>query len=471
MPNAERLRLLPKVDQVLQDEGLAGLLRELQRDLVVGAVQEEIEALRERLRADGTGTPADRPAAQAEVVRGARLRLEALARPTLCRVVNATGVILHTNLGRAQLSEAAIEAVVQVARGYVNLEYDLHAGERSSRMAHLEPLLAHLFGSESALAVNNNAAAILLAIDTLGQAGVIVSRGELVEIGDSFRLPDILAKAGVPIHEVGTTNRTTPEDYEAAAERPGCVLLKVHPSNFAMRGFTRQASIAELSQVAARRGATLVFDLGSGALVPLAEHGLAGEPDPRNALAEGAHVVTMSGDKLLGGPQAGIVAGSAEAILAMRRNPLMRALRIDKLTLAALQATLLSYASRSSAQQDIPTLRLILCKPEEIEARARRLSVRLGGQIEAEIEVAPCRASVGGGSFAELELPSFELRVRPSRMRATELLARLRRGTPPVVARIKDETVGLDMRCVAEEEVDALAGALSRALGSRGGEV
>jgi L-seryl-tRNA(Ser) seleniumtransferase len=271
---------------------------------------------------------------------------------------------------------------------------------------------------------------------------------------------------------VGTTNRTTPADYDAvAAERPGCVLLKVHPSNFAMRGFTREASLVELAEIARRRGARLVFDLGSGALEPFSEHGLAGEPDVRNALRDGADVVTMSGDKLLGGPQAGLVAGRRDALQGMRRNPLLRALRIDKLTLAALQATLLIYLSRSRAQQDVPTLRLLFSKPEDLEARARRLADQLGPRIEAEVEVAASRASVGGGSFADLELPSYEVRIRPTRLRGTELLARLRRGTPPVVGRIKDETVGLDMRCVAEDEVDALAGALERALGARGGEV
>jgi len=336
-------------------------------------------------------------------------------------------------------------------------------------MSHLEPLLAHLFGSQSALAVNNNAAAVLLAIDTLGQAGVVVSRGELVEIGDSFRLPDILANRVSPysrwVRPTARLRRTTrPQPTGPAAYCSRCIRATSQCAAHAP-GEHRRAS-----RVAAQRRATLVYDLGSGALVPLAEHGLPGEPDARQALLEGAHVVTMSGDKLLGGPQAGIVAGSAEAILAMRRNPLIRALRIDKLTLAALQATLLSYVSRSSAQQDIPTLRLILCSRRDRSARPPALGPV--GPLDRGGDRGGAQSGVRGrGSFSELELPSFELRVRPSRLRATELLARLRRGTPPVVARIKDETVGLDMRCVAEEEVEALAGALLRALGSRGDEV
>jgi L-seryl-tRNA(Ser) seleniumtransferase len=467
MLRADKLRLLPKVDVLMQDPALAEALAHLPRALVVRVVQDEIDAMRERLRADGEALPADRDGLQDAVARAAGARLARLARPSLRRVLNATGVILHTNLGRARLSEPAVQAVLLAARGAINLEHDLESGARASRTEHVDELLSRLCGSEAALAVNNNAAAVLLAIDTLGQAGVVVSRGELVEIGDSFRLPDILAKARVPIHEIGTTNRTTPADYAAAAV-PGCVLLKVHRSNFAMHGFTREASVAELAEVARRVGATVVYDLGSGSLESFEVHGLAGEPDVRGALAAGADVVTMSGDKLLGGPQAGLVAGRKAAIAALRRNPLARALRIDKLTLAALQATLLSYLTRDAAQLEIPTLRFILTQPAELEARAHRLLARLTPAVEADLEVAPSRASVGGGAFAALELPSYEVRVRPHHGRAMDLLARLRRGPTAVVARIKDETIGLDLRGVAEDEVEPLAEAVRRALAVRG---
>jgi L-seryl-tRNA(Ser) seleniumtransferase len=464
----ENLRLVPKVDQVMLEGALASPLQELPRALVLRVVQEEIDRLRERLRAEGGRAPSDRSSAQAVVAASARRRLERLRRSRLTPIVNATGVILHTNLGRAQLSESAVRAVVAAARGYVDLEYDLEAGVRSSRMAHLDDLMAYLFGAEAGLAVNNNAAAVLLAIDTLGQAGVVVSRGELVEIGDSFRLPDILAKARVPIHEIGTTNRTMASDYEAAARVPGCVLLKVHRSNFALHGFTHEASIAELAEVAKRRQATVVYDLGAGSAEPLEAHGLEGEPHVRGALEAGADVVTMSGDKLLGGPQAGLLAGRRDAVASMRRNPLARALRVDKLTLAALQATLLSYLSADGAQREIPTLRLILTKPDDIEARARRLLARLEHAAAAELDLVSSRASVGGGSFADLELPSFEVRVRSARWRGTELAARLRRGSPAVVARIKGETIGLDLRCVADEEVEPLARAVIAALAATG---
>jgi L-seryl-tRNA(Ser) seleniumtransferase len=328
------------------------------------------------------------------------------------------------------------------------------------------PLLAALVGAEAACAVNNNAAAVLLAVDTLGQAGIVVSRGELVEIGDGFRLPDILARLRLPVHEVGTTNRTTAADYEAAAVRPGCVFLKVHRSNFSMRGFTHEASIPELVAAARRCGAAVVFDLGAGALVRFP--GLEGEPDVREALAAGADLVTMSGDKLIGGPQAGLVAGRRVAIEALRRNPWMRALRVDKLTLAALQATLVSYATSRRAERDIPALRRILTPVAELEARARRLGARLRSGGDVELEVAPGTASVGGGAFADAELPSYEVRLRVRGLRGPDLLARLRRGDPAVVARVKDDWVGLDVRCVEDGDLEALAAAVDAAIVPRG---
>jgi L-seryl-tRNA(Ser) seleniumtransferase len=465
MADTERLRLLPPVDSVLRHPDLAPALERLPRAIVLRAAQEETDRLRDLLRRDDGG-PRDRDAALQTVVHGTAARLRSLQQPSLRRVLNATGVVLHTNLGRAPLSEAAVQAVLDVARGYVNLEYDLERGERTSRMDHLADLLVALTGAEAAHVVNNNAAAVLLAIDTLGEPGVIVSRGELVEIGDGFRLPDILARTRMPIHEIGTTNRTSPADYEAAATRPGCVLLKVHRSNFAVRGFTSEASIADLAAVAARRQAVVVYDLGAGCLEPLGAHGLHGEPDVAGAIAQGADLVTMSGDKLLGGPQAGILAGKRQLIGRLRRNPLARALRIDKLTLAALQATLLSYLAREG--DGIPTLRLILTKPEEIANRARRLLARLEHRVAADLEVAEGCASVGGGSFAALDLPSAEVRVRARGMRGTELLERLRIGQPAVVARIKDETVGLDLRCVPDDELELLAQAVERALAGRG---
>ena len=466
--SASDFRSVPKVDRVLDEGALVEALERFPRDIVVRTVQDEIETLRQTLATRNGAVVPSRAAAQRQVADRARQRLDRLSRPSLRRVLNATGVVLHTNVGRAPLSEAALAAVTEAARGYVNLEYDLETGTRTSRLVHVEELLRELTGAEAALVVNNNAAAVFLAVDTLGQAGVVVSRGEQVEIGDSFRLPEILARSRVPIHEVGTTNRTVPADYERAAEAPHRVLLKVHRSNFEVHGFTRDTSVAELASVAERRRAVVVYDLGSGSFESFDEHGMRGEPDVRSALRDGAHVVTMSGDKLLGGPQAGIVAGSQECVTAMRHNPLARALRIDKLTLAALQATLLSYVNDGA--RDVPTRRFLLVKPDTIRERAEALQTILRDRVDAELAVAAGEGSVGGGAFANLNLPSFELRVRPRALRATDLVVSLRRGTPPVLARIRDDFVALDMRCVADDEVESLARAVVAALDQRGRE-
>ena len=462
------LRLLPKVDQLLVDAGLVEAARGLPREILRREVQHQVAVLRARLLDGGDTAVTTRDAAETWVRDRVRAALERLGVPSLRQVINATGVVLHTNLGRARLSADAVRAVVEAATWPTNLEYDLETGQRASRMQHAEDLLCRLLGCEAAFVVNNNAAALLLAIDTLGKAGVVVSRGEQIEIGDGFRLPDILAKSAVPIHEVGTTNWTRVEDYTRVVDRPGVVFLKVHRSNFAVSGYTGEASVADLVLAAAGCGATVVYDLGSGSYERFEAHGLPGEPDVRTALASGAPVVTMSGDKLLGGPQAGILVGARAAIEPMRRNPLARALRIDKLSLAALQATLLSCL-RTGA--DVPTTRFILSQPAEIQARADTLVERLQGQVDAELQVAATQASVGGGSFADTELPSFELRIRPRGMSGTELLARLRRGRPAVVARIKDDTVGLDLRCVTEPELIWLAQAVATALQGRGGGV
>jgi L-seryl-tRNA(Ser) seleniumtransferase len=467
MSHAERFRVVPKVDQLLLDPELDAF-RGYPQAVLLRHVQEEVAALRARLQADeSTEVPSSRDEATRWVLRRLRESLRTLGSSTMCRVLNATGVVLHTNLGRAPLSKRALEAVVDTAIGYSNLEYDLPSGKRASRMRHVESLLRHLTGAEAAFAVNNNAAAVLLAIGTLGRAGVVISRGEQVEIGGSFRLPDILAGAGVPIHEVGTTNRTAVKDYVDAATTPGFVFLKVHRSNFTVHGYTQEASIAELAEAAHGCGATVIYDLGSGSLTDFAKQGLPGEPEVVESIAAGADVVTMSGDKLLGGPQAGILAGRQEAMARMRSNPLSRALRIDKLTLAALQATLLSYVETGA--REVPIRRLILSPIDEIQQRAERLQERLQGQVEAELQIEVGRAAVGGGTFADLELPSVAVSVRPRHIRATELLYRLRTGSPAVVARIKADVVGLDMRCIADDEVESLANAVIDALATRGG--
>ena len=351
-----RFQIVPKVDQLLAAPQLQAF-RGYPRAILLRNVQDEVEHLRDMLRTPGVADlPSTREEATAWVLSRLRSSLLGLGAASIRRVLNATGVVLHTNLGRAPLSRRALECVVDTAVGYSNLEYDLRTGTRRSRMVHLEPLLRELTGAEAAFAVNNNAAAVLLAIDTLGAAGVVVSRGEQVEIGDSFRLPEILERTGVPIHEVGTTNRTSVKDYLKPVTGPGFVFLKVHRSNFTVHGYTQETSLPELCQAARQVEALTVYDLGSGSL---------------SDFRAGADVVTMSGDKLLGGPQAGILAGRAAPLERMRRNPLSRALRIDKLTLAALQATLLSYVETGA--QDVPTRHLILSTPDEIRKRAERL--------------------------------------------------------------------------------------------------
>jgi L-seryl-tRNA(Ser) seleniumtransferase len=406
-PNT-RFQVVPKVDQLLAAPELRDF-RGFPHEILRRNVQDEVERLREQLR-DGKAVdlPTTRQEATSWVLSRLQRRLGRLGSASICRVLNATGVVLHTNLGRAPLSPRVLQAVVDTAIGYSNLEYDLQSGRRSSRMVHLEPLLRELSGAEAAFAVNNNAAAVLLAIDTLGAAGVVVSRGEQVEIGDSFRLPEILERTGVPIHEVGTTNRTSIKDFLKPVTGPGFVFLKVHRSNFTVSGYTQEASLEDLVVAARRVDALTVYDLGSGSLCDFAAHGLNGEPEVVAAIQAGADVVTMSGDKLLGGPQAGILVGRAAPMDRMRRNPLSRALRIDKLTLAALQATLLSYVETGA--QDVPTRRLILSSPDEMQQRAERLRDILlvqfeALQVEAQLQIAAGRAAVGGGTFADVELP------------------------------------------------------------------
>jgi len=355
-------------------------------------------------------------------------------------VLNATGVLVHTNLGRAPLPAAALERVAAVA-GYSNLELDLDTGSRGSRHDHLAPLLRRLTGGEAALAVNNNAGALLLALAALAEGReVVVSRGELIEIGDGFRIPDVLARSGARLVEVGTTNRTRAADYEAAIGPDTALLLRVHQSNFRVVGFTEQPRVAELAAVAARHGVPLLDDLGSGALVDVD-----GEPTPAASLAAGADLVCFSGDKLLGGPQAGIVAGRADLVELLRRHPLQRALRADKLALAALEGTLALYLDRPD---EIPVVRMLREPVEDVRARAERLAAATGGEIEETV------ARVGGGALPLAELPSFACAVEE------DLAAALRDGEPPVIAVVRDGRTLLDCRTLTDAEADEVAAAV-----------
>jgi L-seryl-tRNA(Ser) seleniumtransferase len=427
-----KLRDLPSVDELLHDERLAAA----PHDLALVAARGALERARDEIRAGKDPGP---------VVEAAVAELARLRAPSLRRVLNATGVIVHTNLGRAPLGEAALARVVAIGSGYSNLEYDLERGERGSRQDHLAELLRRRTGAEAALVVNNNAAAVLLTLAALAEGReVVVSRGELVEIGDGFRIPDVLARSGARLVEVGTTNRTRAVDYERAVGPETAVLLRVHQSNFRVVGFTERPRLADLAELAGRHDLALVDDLGSGAL-----SGVGDEPTPAESLRAGADLVCFSGDKLLGGPQAGIIVGRADLVEQLRRNALQRALRADKLTLAALEGTL--AAAPSSTEAEIPVLRMLHEPLEAVCARAERLAARVGGEVEETV------ARVGGGALPLTELASAACAVEE------ELAERLRRGEPPVVALVRDGRTLLDCRTLTDAEADEVAGAVERA--------
>ena len=457
------LRSIPSVEAVLSAPALAEAALHAPRPAVATEVRAVLAALRAALRRDPT-TPVPGVEALAEE---SRKRVERALRPSLQRVINATGIILHTNLGRAPLAEEAIRAIVESAASYSNLELDLESGERGSRMAHLEPLLRERLGAPAALVVNNNAAAMLLALNTLAAGReAVVSRGQLVEIGGSFRIPEILARAGAVLREVGTTNKTRLRDYERAVGPATGLLLRVHPSNFAIVGFSEEVSRADLVRLARRRRVPLLEDVGSGAMVDLTGMGLPPEPLLREAIAEGVPLVCASGDKLLGGPQAGILAGSKRLIDACRSNPMARALRVDKLTLAALEATLRLYRDPGAAMTSLPVLRMLGEPVAAVRARARRLLRLLGADraVRAGAEVIACTAEVGGGAMPLGRIPSFALRLRAPRGGVSALARRLRLAPDPVLGRIESDRLLLDLRTVAPGEVPRLVGTLIRAL-------
>jgi L-seryl-tRNA(Ser) seleniumtransferase len=384
-------------------------------------------------------------------------------------VINATGVILHTNLGRAPLSPEAQARLQEVAHHYSTLEFDLREGTRGSRQEHIEGLLTRLAGAEAALTVNNNAAAVFLSINTMAEGReVVVSRGELIEIGGSFRIPDVMRKAGAVLREVGTTNRTHARDYEAAIGDRTALLLKVHPSNFQMVGFTSEVSLTDLVDLGRQSGVPVMIDAGSGALTDLTPFGLKGEPTIQEAVRSGAELVTFSGDKLLGGPQAGIIVGKKVVVDRLRKNPLARAVRIDKLSLAALEATLRGYLEGEKGLATIPVLAMISCPLEEIQQRAKRVQAGLQAQARPSVQVTieEQRSEVGGGALPAESLPTYCIALHSPAVASHRLEAALRGADPAVVGRIKGEKVLLDLRTVREEEVALLIEAVGPILAS-----
>jgi L-seryl-tRNA(Ser) seleniumtransferase len=435
------LRDLPSVDELARAPELA----RFGHSAAVGAARTAIECAREEIRAGVD---------PGHLVERALAKLTAAGSPRLRRVLNATGVVLHTNLGRAPLAPSVLARVAEVAGGYSNLEYDLHEGRRGARHDHLAGLLRRLTGAEAALVVNNNAAAVLLALAALADGSeVLVSRGELIEIGDGFRIPDVLARSGARLVEVGTTNRTRARDYEEAVGPETGLILRVHQSNFRVVGFTERPALGELARIATRAGLPLVDDLGSGALLPSNSVLLGDEPSARDALAEGADLVCFSGDKLLGGPQAGVIAGRSDLVERLRLHPLQRALRIDKLSLAALEGTLALYLDPERALAEVPVLRLLREPAEAVRARAERLAAAVGGEVEET------SARVGGGALPLVELDSFACAVEEA------LAVPLRQGEPPVIAVVRDGRTLLDCRALTDTEVDEAAAAVARARG------
>ncbi len=455
------LKELPSVDEVLRSPGGERWLAAYPRRYVLEAVRRAIDE-RRKLIVEGREAGVSVEDLSPEVEKA----LHALSSLSLRPVINATGIVVHTNLGRSALSERALENVVRAARGYSNLEYDLSEGKRGKRYSHIKRLLREVTGAPDGIAVNNNAGAVLLSLSALARGReVVVSRGELVEIGGSFRVPDVMAQSGAILREVGATNKTRLGDYEEAVNENTGLILKVHQSNYRITGFTEEAPIGELVLLGKSRGLPVMYDMGSGCLLDLTPHGIHTEPSVREVLKHGPDLVTFSGDKLLGGPQAGIIVGSRAAVALLEKHPLTRALRIDKLTLAALEATLMEYIDPERAKQDIPTLRMLLEPPEPVRRRARKLAGALKKEtIGAEIKVVEDAAFSGGGALPEHEIKTYAVSVAPERLSPNALEEKLRAGEPPVIARIKEDALLLDARTVGEGEIKALAACVKTAL-------
>jgi L-seryl-tRNA(Ser) seleniumtransferase len=461
---AALLRQIPSVDELLHQPRLAKLAGRIPRELLVEVAREVLAGVRDEITgASGVAVIPVIPTDLEEVI--AR-EVERLLSRTLQPVINATGVVLHTNLGRAPLAPAVLEEFHQTATHYSNLEYDIDAGVRGKRDVHTSELLARLTGAEDAIVVNNCAAAILVVLAALAKDGeVVVSRGELIEIGDGFRIPEVMTQSGAILREVGTTNRTRVSDYEDAINEKTRLLLRVHPSNFQISGFTDKPSVEELVELSRRKNVPLIEDLGSGLLVDLSEYGIH-EPTVRQSISAGISLVTFSGDKLLGGPQAGIIAGRKDFVQRVRRHPLFRALRVDKLTIAALEITLGSY--QRGALDEVPAMAMIRTSAGDIEARSRNFVRELTPLLamgDLDIEIVSGSSLAGGGSTPDQSLPTKLIRIRSRRHSAAQIEQRLRRGAgASVVARLENESVVLDLRTVFAEQEATLADAVAAAL-------
>ena len=456
-------RNLPSVNAILEAPAIQELEKDHAHDLIVAAIRQELDVVRQRL---GQGETIDGQADAGMISARVVERLGRELRPKLRRVINATGIVLHTNLGRAPVAEEAARAAYEAARGYLNLELDLTTGQRSSRQDALRDWVCRLTGAESATAVNNNAAATVIALRALCQGReVIVSRGQLIEIGGSFRIPEIMAVSGATLREVGTTNITRLSDYEKAIGPNTAALMQIHTSNYRVSGFTESVTTAELVELGRRHNVKVLDDIGSGAMLDFNRFGFDGEPIARASITAGADLVLFSGDKLLGGPQAGILAGKAEWIQKVEKDPLMRAFRCDKMTLAALEATLRIYMNEDAALRDIPVLHLLSLGEQELQARAIALAERLRVSAGLEsVETAEDIAYVGGGSLPDQKMKTWIVILKPRSLSDADFAQRLRVGTPAVMGRVRDGKLVLDVRTVFPRQVSALVGAVEKAL-------
>ena len=461
---------IPNVDRILAEPEMVQLEKRFPRGIILEAVRRGLDYLRQKIMTAQNPADLDESIFSFEnLLPDFMAEIENQTNPKLKRVINATGVVIHTNLGRSLLHEGAIEHITQVSRCYSNLEFDLIQGKRGSRYSHVEEILYRLTGAEAALVVNNNAAAVLVVLNTLAEGKeVIVSRGQLVEIGGAFRIPDVMKRSGAILREIGTTNRTHLSDYEGAMGEQSALILKVHTSNFRIVGFTSEVELKELVELAHSQHLPIMEDLGSGCLIDLSKYGMDREPTVQEAIKEGADIVTFSGDKLMGGPQAGIILGRREYIQRIKANPLNRAVRIDKLTLAGLESTLLIYLDEARAVREIPTLRMLTYSHDELRKRAQRLSRKIRTTIPSGVKIGVRGdvSQVGGGAYPVQLLPTYVVTLNPDHGSVHQLEKRLREGNPPIIARVSKEEVLLDVRTIGNEEENFIVDGIEKSITS-----
>ncbi len=444
---------LPSVDEILKSEQGMEWLNTYPRKYVLQGIREGIDRKRKEIL-EGPSAVLSEEVMMADIEN----MIENLSSFSLKPLINATGVVIHTNLGRSTLSEHVLENIMRVSGNYSNLEYDIEKGKRGKRYTHIKRILREVTGAEDTLIVNNNAAAVLLCLNTLSKGKeVIVSRGELVEIGGSFRMPDVMTSSGAVLREVGTTNKTHLHDYEKAINDNTSLILKIHKSNYRIVGFTDEVCIEDLVNLGRKHQIPVMYDLGSGCLIDLKQFGIHDEPAVKEIVKTGVELTTFSGDKLLGGPQGGVIVGKREYIERIQKNPMTRAMRIDKLTLAGFEATLMEYIDEEKAIENIPTLRMLLQKPEEIKQRANKIANRLKREIkDAQIHVMADSSRAGGGALPEKDLPTYVVSIKTEKISVNELEERLRKGAPPIITRIKEDSLIIDARTLRNKDFDVL---------------